>query len=90
MCFILNNLHFPMGELPWYYFEVKTIRPFCPFISISEKLFKHPFYFSHPSQISYRVFFSTKKICTLLKKNAILCLFLKNVSPSKTVVCVLF
>ena len=33
------------------------------------------------------VFFSTKKMCTLLKKNAFLCLFLKNVSPCKRVVC---
>ena len=36
---------------------------------------------------SYGVFFSNKKKCTLFKKNAILCLFLKNVSPSKRVVC---
>ena len=33
------------------------------------------------------VFFSTKKMCTFLKKNPILCLFLKNVSHSKRVVC---
>ena len=33
------------------------------------------------------VFFSTKKKCILLLKNAILCLFLKNVSPSKWVIC---
>ena len=32
------------------------------------------------------VFFSTTK-CGLYLKNAILCLFLKNVSPSKRVVC---
>ena len=36
---------------------------------------------------SYGVFFSTKKCALYLKKNAILCLFLKNVSPSKKVVC---
>ena len=30
-------------------------------------------------------FFSTKKMCTLFKKNAISCLFLKNVSPSERV-----
>ena len=35
----------------------------------------------------YGVFFSTK-ICALnLKKNLILCLFLKNVLPSKRVIC---
>ena len=32
------------------------------------------------------VFFSTKKMCILFKKNSILCLFLKNVSPSKRVI----
>ena len=31
------------------------------------------------------VFFSTKKMCTLFKKNSILRLFLKNISPSKRV-----
>ena len=45
---------------------------------------KHLFLFSYQS---YRVFFSTKRMCTLFKKNAILCLFLKNVSPSKSMVC---
>ena len=33
------------------------------------------------------VFFSTTFLCTLFKKNAVLCLFLKNVLPSKRVVC---
>ena len=40
-----------------------------------------------PSVQTYGVFFSTKIYAFYLKKNAILCLFLKNVSPSKTVVC---
>ena len=39
------------------------------------------------SEVSYDVFFSTKKCALYLKKNAILCLFLKNVSPSKRVAC---
>ena len=34
----------------------------------------------------YLLFFSTKKMCTLLKKIKILCLFLKNISPYKRVV----
>ena len=33
------------------------------------------------------VFFSPKKYALYLKKNAILCLFVKNVSPSKRLVC---
>ena len=37
--------------------------------------------------LAYGVFFSTKKCALYLKKNAVLCLFLKNVSPYKTVVC---
>ena len=36
---------------------------------------------------TYGVFFSTKKNQLYLKKNAILCFFLKNISPSKKVVC---
>ena len=36
---------------------------------------------------TYGVFFSTKKCAFYLKKNAILYLFLKNVSPSKRMVC---
>ena len=36
--------------------------------------------------IANGVFFSTKK-CALYLKNAISCLFLKNVSPSKRVIC---
>ena len=36
---------------------------------------------------SNNVFFSTKKSAFYLKKNAILCLFLKKISPSKRVVC---
>ena len=35
---------------------------------------------------NYGVFFSTKKCALYLKKNAILYLFLKNVSPSKRMV----
>ena len=31
--------------------------------------------------------FLPKKMCTLFQKNATLCLFLKNVSPSKRVIC---
>ena len=31
--------------------------------------------------------FLPKKMCTLFQKNTILCLFLKNVSPSKRVIC---
>ena len=41
----------------------------------------------HQNVQSYGVLFSTKKMCILLKKNAILCLFLKNVAPSKRVIC---
>ena len=37
--------------------------------------------------ICYGVFFSTKKMSTLFKKNEIFCLFLKNFSPSKRVIC---
>ena len=36
---------------------------------------------------TYGVFFSIKKCAFDLKKNPILCLFLKNVSPSKRVIC---
>ena len=36
---------------------------------------------------SNRVFFSSKKCALYLKKNAILCLCHKNVSPSKRVLC---
>ena len=36
---------------------------------------------------NYGFFFSTKKCQFYLKKNVILCLFLKNVSPSKRVIC---
>ena len=38
-------------------------------------------------KMCYGVFFSTKKCALYFKKNKILCLFLKNVSPSKRVVC---
>ena len=34
----------------------------------------------------YGVFFSTEKCAFCLKKNAVLCLFLKNNSPSKSVI----
>ena len=36
---------------------------------------------------TYGVFFSTKKCAHYLNKNAILCLILKSVLPSKRVVC---
>ena len=42
--------------------------------------------FLHATTI-YGVFFSTSKCAFYLKKNAILCLFLKNVSASKRMVC---
>ena len=40
--------------------------------------------------LTYSVFFSTKKCALYLKKNAILCLFLKHVSPSKWVECMFY
>ena len=38
-------------------------------------------------KLSWCFLFYQKKKCNLLKKNAIFCLFLKNVSPSKRLVC---
>ena len=57
-------------------------------ITSQPKIFKILFQFNKIEMPSYGVFFSTKNV-HFISKNLISCLFLKNVSPSKRVLCII-
>ena len=81
-----------MHLVRWWYIlcrKENTIRIACCYhvhtLLATTKTIEYAYYYTRASFNC--VFFSTKKYALYLKKNAILCMFLKNVLPSKREVC---
>ena len=89
--FTLNNLHFPMVEGIVFYAQYKSrmlIIPckaddFCLLIGLPDEILKK----SPGIVFQFMVFSFLPKHVHFISKNSISCLFFKNVSPSKRVIC---